>query len=45
MSSAISISTRDLRVILLEAKGKDMGLAVRAAKDTYGPGGSRSKTM
>ena len=40
MNSAISISTRDLRVILQEARGKDMGLAVRAAKDIYGPGGS-----
>lgn len=38
--SAISISTRDLRVILQEAKGNDMGLAVRAAQDIYGPGGS-----
>jgi len=38
--SAISISTRDLRVILLEVKGKDMSLSVRAAHDIYGPGGS-----
>ena len=38
--SAISISTEDLRAILLEARGKELGLAVRAAQDIYGPGGS-----
>ena len=38
--SAISISTRDLRAILREARGKELGVAVRAAQDIYGPGGA-----
>ena len=36
----ISMSTRDVRVILREADDQDTDLSVRVAVDIYGPGGS-----
>ena len=40
LMNPISMSTRDVRVILREADDQDTDLSVRVAVDIYGPGGS-----